>query len=45
MKLSSIVLALLLVSAAVVVAAEADPPTRILVAFHSQTGNTEASRR
>lgn len=42
MKLSSIVLALLLVSAAVVVAAEADPPTRILVAFHSQTGNTEA---
>jgi NAD(P)H dehydrogenase (quinone) len=40
--LSAVVLALLLATAPAVGAAEADPPTRILVAYHSETANTEA---
>jgi NAD(P)H dehydrogenase (quinone) len=36
------VFTLLIVLATLVGAAEAEPPTRILIAFHSQTGNTEA---
>jgi NAD(P)H dehydrogenase (quinone) len=42
MKLSAVVFTLLLVPTTAVNTAEAEPPTRILVAFHSQTGNTEA---
>jgi NAD(P)H dehydrogenase (quinone) len=34
-----------LLLATVTAAAEADPPTRILVAYHSETGNTEALAR
>jgi NAD(P)H dehydrogenase (quinone) len=41
LRQTAVVFTLLLASPAVVGAAEAHRPTRILVAFHSQTGNTE----